>query len=67
MSYESEDGKELINKYNIKTIPTVIIAKEARGYPGFIEAFKEVGTEEDDGTFVFREGSYFGEGAYLTI
>lgn len=48
-------GKNLIKKYNITMLPTVILSAEASAYPTLPTAWAQVGTAESDGTFVFRE------------
>ncbi len=47
-------GKDLVSKYNIQYVPTLILDKEAGEYSQLAEAWQEVGTQEADGTFVFR-------------
>lgn len=51
----SAKGKFYVKKYNIKKIPTMLILKSANDYPGFKNLWKQVGTIESDGVFVFRE------------
>ena len=48
-------GKFLVKKYNLSIIPTIILSKEANIYPGIAEAWAQVGTQELDGSFVFRK------------
>jgi len=48
------DGKNLIKKYNITQIPTVILSPEAGVYPSLKTAWPQVGSEERDGNFIFR-------------
>ncbi len=50
----SVEGKDLLAKYKITKVPTIILTKEASAYTSLIEAWKQVGTVEDDGIFVFR-------------
>ena len=50
----STKGKLMVKKYGIELVPTVIISKEANAYPNFAEGWKSVGTEETDGSFVFK-------------
>jgi len=50
----STEAKELINKYNITKIPSVIISKEAKSASTFMEGWTNVGTIESDGTLVYR-------------
>jgi hypothetical protein len=49
------EGKNLIKKYNITMVPTVILSSDAAAYPTLPAAWKQVGTTESDGTYVFRE------------
>ncbi len=53
----SAEGKQLIEKYGIKSLPTMILSKEASDYAGFVRAWNDVGTIESDGSFVFRDNS----------
>lgn len=47
-------GKDMVSKYNITQVPTIIISSDAVIYTGFSDVWKTVGTKELDGTFVFR-------------
>ncbi|MEM2916578.1 MAG: hypothetical protein QXT19_04450 [Candidatus Woesearchaeota archaeon] len=47
-------GKDLIAKYGIKYVPTLLLDKEAGEYSQLPEAWAEVGSQDADGTFVFR-------------
>lgn len=51
----SKEGKALLKEYNITVVPTVIVSKEANTYPLFFESWKQVGTQEINGEFVFRQ------------
>lgn len=50
----SPQGKELITRYSIKAIPTILLPKEAETYPLLDQVWAQVGTVEEDGTHVFR-------------
>jgi len=50
------DGKELISKYQIKLLPTIILSGDLEAYPALKSVWSSVGTIEKDGTYVFREG-----------
>ncbi len=52
LNHDSDEAKELIEKYDIKVIPTLIMSKEARQYPDLIEAWADVGIIDADGSFV---------------
>jgi len=50
----STKGKTLVKKYNIELVPTVVMSKEAGAYPGLVENWAQVGTQEE-GAFVFTK------------
>ena len=50
---DSKDGKELINKYSLEKIPTLIISKEL-SYYGLDQNWNSLGTIEKDGTYITR-------------
>lgn len=50
----SLQGKELITRYSIKAIPTILLPKESEKYPLLDQVWAQVGTIEEDGTHVFR-------------
>lgn len=50
----TDEGKNLINKYNIGFIPTLILSKDATAYPIIQEAWPQVGSKETDGSYVLR-------------
>lgn len=52
----SSQGKELINKYDINLVPTVIITGQPEEYLTLKKVWPEVGTVEEDGAYIFREG-----------
>ena len=50
-----QEGKNLVGKYNIKKVPTVLLSPEASAYEALSQVWERVGTVESDGVFVFRE------------
>ena len=50
----STKGKFLLKKYGIELVPTVILSKDAGIYPSLAQAWSQVGTQEKDGVYVFR-------------
>lgn len=50
------DGQELIKKYNIQLVPTIVLTGDAGAYPALKQVWSRVGSVEDDGTYIFREG-----------
>ncbi len=54
-------GKELIEKYQIKGLPTIILSSETKNYPALTQLWNQVGTVEPDGMFVFREMTALGQ------
>ena len=57
-------GKELLAKYNITKVPTVILSNEVSVYPGS-QALKQFFSIEKDGSYVFRQPSVVG--AYMDL
>ena len=51
----SIEGKNLLSKYNITAIPTVILSKEILDYTTLKTTLEGVGTFEKDSAFVFRK------------
>ncbi len=51
----SSDGASLISQYNITKVPTIILSPDAKYYEGMQGVWKQVGTIEKDGWYVFRE------------
>ena len=51
----SEEGKELVSKYSIKAVPTIILTGEVSAYPQLKAVWPGVGTVESDGAYVFRQ------------
>ena len=54
LDVSSDEGKQVLLKYNISKVPTVIVSKEVSLYPGIQEVWPSVGTIEADGSYVFR-------------
>jgi hypothetical protein len=50
----SSEGKQLIEKYDIDAVPTVILSKEISDYKSIKEVWEQLGTFEEDG-FVLRK------------
>lgn len=51
---KEKEANEIINKYNITKIPTLILSKDAILYPVIAQAWNQIGTIESDGSLVFR-------------
>lgn len=63
----SAEGKALLKKYNIKAAPTVILSSGASEYPGLSQIWKNVGTIESDGSYVFRTMTAIKGAAYRDL
>ena len=50
----STEGNNLVSKYKINKVPTIVLSKEAKDYESFIELWNQVGTIESDNVFIFR-------------
>lgn len=51
---KSSEGKELISKYKIEKVPTLIFNKEALEYDVIKQVWSQVGSEESDSNLVLR-------------
>ncbi|MDO8661369.1 MAG: hypothetical protein Q7K43_05760, partial [Candidatus Woesearchaeota archaeon] len=51
----SAEGKEIVKKYNITSVPTVLMSKDAGEYQLLVQTWPRVGSVESDGSFVFRD------------
>ncbi|MEK7072141.1 MAG: thioredoxin family protein [Patescibacteria group bacterium] len=56
VSVQLSDGQELVDKYNIKLVPTIILSGDLDAYSSLVKVWSQVGTVETDGVYVFREG-----------
>lgn len=50
------DGLKLVKQYAITTTPTIVLTGDMTAYEGFDQVWKNVGTVETDGAYVFRTG-----------
>ncbi len=62
----SAQGKALVEKYSIKAVPTIILSKEASNYPALNSVWKQVGTVEEDGSYLFVTLNVMGKYRNLT-
>ena len=63
----TEEGKKLVEQYNVSALPTVLLSPEAKEYRGFSQVWESVGTIEKDGVFVFRTMSILESGMYKDV
>ncbi len=56
----SNDGKDLLKKYNITKVPTTILSPDISAYPALTQIWDQVGTVESDGWYVFRATEQMG-------
>lgn len=52
----SDEGKEMVDKYFITAVPTILLTGELEPYDILNEIWDEVGSIEYDGTYVLRKG-----------
>lgn len=62
-----DEGQQLIEKYNIKNIPTVILSEGVEEYPVLINVWSQVGNIDDDGSFVFVNLDAMGKVIYKDL
>src|SRR3989344_2034690 len=53
LDISSQKGKELIQKYNIKKLPVMILSNDVKVYSVYSSLLKKLGTENTDGTYLF--------------
>ena len=51
-----EEGKALIDAYQIKAVPTILLRGDLDAYDSLQQIWTKVGTKEQDGTYVLRDG-----------
>ncbi|MEK9183306.1 MAG: thioredoxin family protein [Patescibacteria group bacterium] len=56
MDRQSLVGKQLIAKYGITLVPTLILTGDLSAYPQLVKIWPQVGTVAKDGAYVFRQG-----------
>ncbi|VVC72256.1 Thioredoxin domain protein [uncultured archaeon] len=62
----SAEGRQLIARYNITAVPTILFSPEASAYSSLGRVWSSVGSVEPDGWFVFRDPSTIGAYKNLT-
>ncbi|MEK6916701.1 MAG: hypothetical protein AABW92_03065 [Nanoarchaeota archaeon] len=63
----SNEGKALVEKYSITKVPTTILSEGASAYPSLVNVWKQVGSVEKDGNFVFRNIDAMGKVTYKNL
>ena len=56
----SNEGKDLIAKYNINLVPAFILSKDASVYTALMQIWAQIGTTETDESYVFRAAEEMG-------
>lgn len=64
---ESDQGRELVERYAIKQLPTVLLSAQAAAYASFGNVWTQVGSIEEDGTFIFRKNAALGAVVYRDL
>ncbi len=64
---DSEFGQQLISKYNITKIPTIIILGDLEPYTALNNIWSNVGSIENDGAYVFRNMDALGNAVYIDL
>ena len=57
LTKDSLEGSELIKKYGIDFVPTMIVSSDLAQYATIASAWPQVGTKEKDGSYVLRKPS----------
>ena len=64
---QSDQGRALIETYHVTELPTVLLSAQAGVYRNLASTWTQVGTIEEDGTFVFRRNTALGSVVYLNL
>lgn len=62
----SAAGKALIDKYKITKVPTILLSGEVSEYQVLVQAWADVGTVNEDGTYIFTNLDLMGDYKDLT-
>lgn len=57
ISIKSDEGRKMVQKYNIGFVPTVILSKDASEYAIINQAWAQIGSKEADGSYVLRQAN----------
>jgi len=49
------EGQAIVAKYKIEKVPTILLQNDVGVYSGLVNVWKDVGTVEADGSYVFRK------------
>jgi predicted DCC family thiol-disulfide oxidoreductase YuxK len=60
LDISSSEGKQLIEKYEIKKAPTILLSPETEVYDSLVQTWSQVGNREEDGWFVMRSPEVLG-------
>ncbi len=60
LDINSQEGKQLVQKYGIKKVPIIIMSPDSEYYSSLVQVWKSVGTIENDGWFVMRNPDAIG-------
>ncbi len=63
----SAEGKELISRYKITAVPTILVTGDVSPYEQLLGVWPTVGTTEKDGALVFRKMSAITGSAYKDL
>lgn len=63
----SSEGQGLISQYKITKLPTILLSPDADQYANLKNVWKNVGTVEADGWYVFREMAQLGNITYKDL
>lgn len=60
-------GRGLIEKYDVKQVPTVLLSPDAGLYDALTSIWTQVGSQEPDGAFVFRNMEALGNATAVNV
>lgn len=63
----SIEGRALLSQYTITSIPTVLLSSSASAYDRLTAAWQQVGSVEENGTYIFRQNKALGPVVYKDL
>lgn len=63
----SIEGRALLSQYAINQIPTILLSSSASAYDRLTAAWQEVGSVEEDNTYIFRQNKALGNVVYKNL
>ncbi len=67
VDFNSINGQKILSDYNITEVPTIILSGDLNVYTALNQIWKQVGSIERDGNYIFRNISALGDANFFDI